>query len=374
MLRMYIFSEVINSFIRRAQEILAEEKNKLDDKEQELIGKAGYYEHINIVVFDEKGILGRFVPFGRKDKPTICVAKRLMYEAKQRVLREVIQHELAHYIDWKQNNKSKQWAGGHTPQFKKICAKYGFISDEAKINVPKRNNELEGDLRSEELISKIKKLLTLGSSHNEYEAELAKANQLLLKHNLNFVSNKDHEEVYTSKVLSVGLKNSKYRSIVEILQKFNVYPVWCTKPGGRRHTVEVSGSRASVEIAEYVAKFLDAEFERLWKATRKEKCLYGLVAKNNFFRGLSDGFLSKIEDATEEVYKEQPESCTALAKIEGDLEVRAKMAYNGLRTARGLNGGCFDSGAYGSGYEVGKRLSIHKVVKSTNTKTFKIGR
>ena len=66
--------------------------------------------------------------------------------------------------------------------------------------------------------------------------------------------------------------------------------------------IEVTGSRTNVELADYVANFLDQELERLFSVYQKEHSdLKGQRAKNSFFKGMAEGYVEKIKKTQKEV-------------------------------------------------------------------------
>jgi len=143
--------------------------------------------------------------------------------------------------------------------------------------------------------------LALASSDNAHESEMAtlKANELLLEHNLELTkahdqSQTEQELVCVARVLEAARKNAKHVTIYEILKTFYVSPVF--NHGRGVFYLEVVGDRTSVELADYVAHFLDHELEILWMQTQKENPkLKGKSAKNSFLRGVAKGYIEKIE-------------------------------------------------------------------------------
>jgi hypothetical protein len=233
------------------------------------------------------------------------------------------------------------------------------------MDLSSENDAFEGDLASEKIISKIKKLINLSSSGNEHEARLAtiKANQLLLKHNLESLPDSENEEeVCVLRVLEDKRNSAKYHAIYEILQTFFVQPVF--NYGKEKFYLEVIGPRINVELAAYVANFLDNELEILWKKVKDENLLKGKSAKNSFMKGLAEGYVAKIKDAQNEFTTKN-----SLVKLNANLKKYIALTYGRLAkgsTSKGKN--CATS--RGHGREVGKNLSIRPGVTSSTLKKY----
>lgn len=280
---------------------------------------------LNLVVFEDNSRLGYF-DYRHFE---IGISKKLMYLTFDHVLKNVIRHELLHYIAYLLHGPDL----GHGEEFKNLARKLNWNEEvfSAYSNLENENSKLivseKVNEKQKELFNKIKKLLALASSENVHESELAtmKANQLLLEYNLSKVNleSEDEKEIYVKRVLESSKKNAKHLAIYEILKTFYVSPVF--NHGRGIFYLEVVGSHENVEMAEYVAQFLDHELERLWNAVKKENPnLKGIVAKNSFMRGLAQGFVSKIKNSQKTVHS------NALLKLNQDLSQNLNFVYQRL--------------------------------------------
>lgn len=253
---------------------------------------------IEVVVFDRRQQLGFFDPqFCR-----IGLHQSLMISAKEEVLKNVIRHELAHYLEY------LQWGGadvlnlGHQKSYRDLCLSFGWGKEvySAQMNIESENQQIVEDSKAEELVLRVKKLLALAESSNSHEAELAtrKANQLITKYNLSFLSDAEIRNANRSPfgvlicmpVLHFQRYSQKYAAILQILNTFGVYAIRSSRQ------IEVTGPEASVEVAEYVANFLDRKLEELYNLTRKANPkMKGRSSKDSFFRGVQEGYLEKIK-------------------------------------------------------------------------------
>ena len=350
---MIIYDKTTLAFIAKAENMLKEILTECGfEVRKTRFLRDGILFPIHIVVFEGK-LLGYYDPHYYQ----IGLNKKLIYLAKDSVLRDVLRHELAHYlttIDFGTNI----WP--HGPEFKTTCESYGFPEEVsfATMNLEESNLSKEGDLESERIIEKVKKLLKLAESSNAHEAELAtlKANELLLRHNLQHVKS-DDEPLYVERVLIQKRQDSKMSAISSILKHFVVRPV--ISIGKDRCCLEVTGTLTNVKLAIYIAEFLDRELDRLWNQTKDEHQLRGLRAKNSFFRGVAKGFDEKMK-ASKENFTLQDQR--ALVVVERKLDQDIKLIYKRLRS--NVSHSTTDKEAGLLGMAKGRSLTIHKGVES----------
>jgi hypothetical protein len=257
---------------------------------------------------------------------TIGINKMVMYAAKTIHIKNILRHELAHYLNYLETRDFKE---PHGFQFKTICQRFGWDEEISKATFNIINEKIEGDLPSEKLIGKVKKLINLAQSSNPHEAELAtiKANNLILAHNLERLEEASDEFTYHQKVLSGKKVTGKVRAIYEILKEFYVYPVFSYGKFG--FYLEIIGSRENVEVAEYIAQYLNNELENIWE---KQK-LSGSSQKNSFMDGLCEEFIAKLK-REKEIYC----SGSQLIKINEELNQMVNMVYPRLTTKKFFKG------------------------------------
>ncbi len=120
-----VFSASIESFLERLA-VLA--KRILRDDFGVSVGRSrfrtddGWSWPILLVAIDDAERLGTFDP----SDYTIGIHKRLMYTAKDRVLENLLRHELAHYFTYIEHHDSGLDERPHGPQFQRICERYGL--------------------------------------------------------------------------------------------------------------------------------------------------------------------------------------------------------------------------------------------------------
>lgn len=351
---MIIYDQTSIAFMRRSEELMKQILSDLDIS----VGTSrflfnNHFYPINIVVFEGTNDLGHF----NANYYQIALNRKLIYTAKDSVLRDILKHELAHYLTFLEYGQVQ----AHGPEFRATCARYNFPDEiaHATINLERANEEKVGDIDSERVLEKVKKLLQLAQSSNAHEAELAtlKANALLLRHNLDHLKLDNQDEpLYMDRVLVQKRKDAKTTAIYDMLRHFIVKTV--ISYGKHSCCLEVSGSLTNVKLAVYIANFLDKEFDHLWERAKKEHSLQGLRAKNSFFLGIAKGFEFKMKESKAQFSTHEQK---ALMVVEQDLNEKAKVIYRRLGFTR--TGNNIDAHAGSIGVQSGKNLSIRQGVE-----------
>lgn len=313
------------------------------DRQQE------YSYPINVVVFNDRSMLGYFDPFFYE----LGFHESLMYSS-QGQLQDIIRHELAHYMTFiEYGNLVKP----HGIEFRSFCQRFGWGEEVQKAT--SCIDDGVSSLKAEEnsVLRKVQKLMALASSSNKNEAEQAmiKSQQLLLKHNIeirNLVDDQD-EKVFLKRIMKQKKKNAKMRAIANILETFFVSSVYNRQ---QEFTyLEIVGSAVNIEIAEYVASILEDKLEILWNQARKLQLgLKGTIAKNSFILGVAQGYCDKIQFLKR---KSDSHTSSALMIIEKKLEDAKAMVYPSLRKSYSQARHCSQSSRLGE--QAGKELNIN---------------
>src|SRR5262249_20613333 len=150
-------------------------------------------------------------------------------------------------------------------------------------------------------LRRIAKLLALGASDNQHEAEVAmrEAQRLMLKHNL-AGAGEARRRGYAFRHLGepTGRLQAHQRVLGAILGRhFFVEPIWVSvhRPlvGSAGTVLEVCGTEANLEMASYVHDFLLRTAEHLWVEHRRAKGLRGDAQRRSFLVGVMRGFSDK---------------------------------------------------------------------------------
>ncbi|MBL7664453.1 MAG: DUF2786 domain-containing protein [Bacteriovoracaceae bacterium] len=360
---MLLYSSTIQAFLTRAQgwmEDILEREMGVPFKRSRFLYRQYYYP-VHLVVFERPGELGYF----NHHHFQIGLHRQLMYSAKEVVIKNILRHELAHLFCFIEYGATVPM---HGMEFRAMCARFGWDESvwAAKAEVSHENEKFEGDLASEKVISKIQKLLSLASSSNQHEAELAtlKANQLLLKHHLEEAVIADEEIYYVRKIYEQTRACGKMKCLSEILTHFYLHPV--LNYGKGSVFLEITGKKVQVELGQYVCDFLNHELDFMWEEAKKNNPeLRGASARNSFFRGVARGYKLKASQVVQQF--SDPEQ-KQLMVIENELKKQVQMIYHSLSSSR--SSGKFNASAHNTGEKMGRNLNIRKGVGSSSSLFF----
>ena len=286
---------------------------------------------------------------------------------------DVMRHELAHYALNEQKKLQAQWAnphsdyiptGEHDAEFRSYCHQFwpqkniGAASIDLMANAAGAVTQHQ---QEQKILEKIKKLWALTSSANIHEAALAaaKANELLLRHHLHQQMNHDlpeEELTYQHPIFSSSQSriNAKLKAIYFIVRLFYVAPIFLRSSRGV--ILSAVGSYQNLQVAEYVAHFLNDELDRLWALSPHR----GITARNSFYAGVADGFESKIKAVQQSVA-----STRELVKLEGDLQKKFKQVFPHSRQQG--SSGHVDRAAKAAGQQAGQRLTINPALRNRSS-------
>lgn len=358
---MRVFSASIETFLHR---VIVYTKHILSREFGVRVGRTrfhtadGWYWPIMIVAIDDEQRLGYF----DAESCTIGINKCLMYTAKERVIKDLLRHELAHYFTFIAYRDSNEAYTSHGPAFQSICDTYGIAAHvrRATMDVRAENDAIEGDLGSEEVIAKVRKLMSLAASDNENEAALAtlRANELIMKHNLDAIAaagGSERELEYCVRlVIPYKRSNPRIGAIQDILSEFLVYPIR-TKAG-----LEVTGTRENVENAEYIATYLNRELASIWKRARAEN---RHLKQKSFMIALASSYRHKLRASRQQLSTVDQR---ALVVMNRELEWAVDGVYGGsLVTSTSRYRSCQESASHGA--RAGADLSIRRGMNSRDT-------
>ena len=152
---------------------------------------------------------------------TLSLSRPWILEAHWGQVVEVLKHEMAHqYVSevLKEHNETP-----HGPAFREVCRR--FHIDHRAVGIPNRASESEP-----KAVSRIRKLLALSQSPNEFEAQtaLAKARRLMTEHEIDW-SNRTEEKTFDFRHLgpAKGRFDPWEKCLAGLLGKhFFVHPIW----------------------------------------------------------------------------------------------------------------------------------------------------
>jgi hypothetical protein len=365
MLAMETKNTITDLEIKWAARLLTEHKNicyehKIYDLATPLINISG-----------SKNIQGSWDP----ESGTISISRRLIQTQPWHIVVEIFKHEIAHqYVSIKYND-----ADIHGGCFKKACEKLGVhpVFQKSSGDLHKDLQSFKGELpkAAQKMLNKVEKLMALGQSSNEKEAQAAsrKANFLLNKYNLEQINTQNSSDIKYSVICHKKKRiESIQRAILAVLRNY-YYMDSVTSYAYDQHdntgyrSLVLIGNRETLKVAEYVYYFLFDTAQRLWQEYRKKK-----KAKRGDKVAFDMGFIKGIRNNHEAVFKKTElkinETSTSLpVRTLKDLMVQAQKE-NKKETSRLFPkltnvryGRCVvSSSAYKEGFKNGKNTVINK--------------
>lgn len=239
------------------------------------------------------------------------------------------------------------------------------------------------------LLKKIQKLLALATSSNENESSVAaqKAQELIVKYNIDMQQVQDQAFEYQWHVLAdEPYLRMHQKFILPILKDFFfvktlLSPKWTgkyTKVGARifKTELQILGTPTNVIIADYIFQYLSETYQRLWLDYKRENGL-DEKARQAYYYGLTQGLRGKLElvrkqsetaKAEEMIRRSNEEGkpltiadATALTVIKKDLALEDE--FKKLKTTTHKTSGWNNHGeAESAGREHGKNINISRPV------------
>ena len=308
---------------------------------------------------------------------TIKLSLNLIKEHPWNIVINVLKHEMAHQIV----TELFKSPGGHGVIFKKACLMIGLCDEftGSQGDLPEILDAARKDLldpKIEKILEKVRKLLSLASSKNEYESTLAmqKANEFIKKYNLERVNVNKHSK-YVYKIINHRKKRIEnyQRAICSILQDYFfvriVYSYLYDQSKQVTHrTIEILGSGENVVIAEYVYYFLLNQLDYLWKAHRAGTKVPG-KEKRSYWLGVLAGFHEKLGliDKKQHFGPGGNFETTSALICTGDkmLSDYVKVRFPRLRRSASSGFRLYE-GTYNAGVSDGGKLNLHKGISETD--------
>jgi hypothetical protein len=290
----------------------------------------------------------------------IELTRSLLLEHGWGALVEVLKHEMAHqYVDEVLGQPDDAM---HGAVFRRVCEERGI--DASAAGVPSAG---EANAVDQHLLERIAKLLALAQSSNEHEAQAAMsaAQRLMLKYNIDLaVSGRQPAHRFRHLGTPSGRVNEAQRILAGILgDHFFVQtiwvPVWQPLQGKRGSVLEICGSQANLELADYVHAFLNVTAERLFKEFRKSPA--GRQAKRlTYIAGVMAGFRDRLD-------RERKKSKAEGLVWVGDpaLDGFFRRRHPRIRWTHHAVG--HGSEAYARGREAGAKIVLHRGISSNSS-------
>jgi hypothetical protein len=213
-------------------------------------------------------------------------------------------------------------------------------------------------------VRRVRKLMALAESPNRHEAEvsMAKARELIEKHNLRLLEQDEDRDFASVFVGRPALRHPREDyALANLLQEFYFVqgiwvPAYVLEKGKMGRVLEISGTEQNIRLASYVYDFVCGFIEARWQAYNERKGL-GRRRKTDYAGGIIEGFRSKLvsQDGSR-----KPEGKKGLIKLRDPL-LDKYVAYRYPRTVNEKRAvSARDEGVVSDGKAAGKKLVIHK--------------
>jgi hypothetical protein len=290
------------------------------------------------------------------DPPTITLSRKLVVGHGWPTLVEVLKHEMAHQFVEQVLGVTEPSA--HGPLFRRVCRDRGI--DPAATGLRKAESAADPSV-----FGKVRRLLSLAQSGQRHEAEAAAAaaQRLMLKYNVELSQALDARD-YCSAHLGKpsGRVQEAQRSLARVLREFFfVETLWVSayRPleGKRGSVLEVCGTRANVEMAQYVHDFLQRSAENLWLQHKRDNAIRANKDRRYFIAGVIAGFYAKLK-------AERARAAEEGLVWMGDPQLSQYFRRRFPKVTTVRYGTSSGMSAHSAGRQAGQRLVLHRGIGS----------
>ncbi len=303
----------------------------------------------NVAISDK---LTRTLGLWDATRRTITLSADLLTGVRWHLLVQVLRHEMAHQIVSELFGEPDDRA--HGPAFSRAC-RLLKINDNACIDP----SSLCSEAPESRIHQTIRKLLALGQSANQFEAEsaLRKAQYLALKHNISLLD-APPDDGYQFRLVGTPRKRvPSYTWLVTQICCDHYFVLYICRPCQGYQVIEFYGTRDNLDLAEYVFDYLMHQGELEWAAYKRNEGLRNNRQKLSFLIGLYSGFLEKLACQKKELADQK-----ALIWL-GDPKLATFYRSRNPRVASTTSRSAHHPDAHTAGEDRGAQLSIQPGLK-----------
>ncbi len=280
---------------------------------------------------------------------------------------ETLRHEMAHqYVSEVLREDGER---PHGEAFRQACHKLRCSPRASAVGAADPHNAAAGadDGTDPRILRLIKKTLSLATSPNEHEAQVAvdKARDLLLRYNVDLVELDRARRFGVRRLGPVKGRRASYELWLALLLQdfFFVEVLWVFDYDAARDksgtVLQVHGTATNLEMAEYTYTYLVELLERLWRQYRRARALESNRERQRYYAGVLEGFHRKLQQQERAAVRTAGPATAALV-WRGDSRLREYFSYLNprVRTRRGR--GVTASEAHGHGLAAGQQVNVHR--------------
>lgn len=275
-------------------------------------------------------------------------------------VQETLRHEMAHQYAFEVYRATDE--PPHGPAFRRAC-RVLRVSDRAAASCDERRaDDARGDAT---LLARVSKLLALGQSTNENEAEAAmrKARELLAQHDIDPERSATPEPFQMRQLGPLKQRHQAFEHrLAGILTRFfHVEAIWVGGYDAARDRagsiLEVHGTPTHLQLAEYVHAYLWHLLPDLWDRYKRARGLRGDADRRSYYAGVLQGFQRRLEDQERRAPQAQ---AIVLTRRNPRLDSWFRHIHPRIRQVGG--GRTRWSEAYGHGVEEGRSISLRQPI------------
>ncbi|MEE2659279.1 MAG: DUF2786 domain-containing protein [Candidatus Latescibacterota bacterium] len=324
-----------------------------------------------IELFDGEHRLGEWDPNYRR----IRISRNHIRNESWVLVLDTLRHEIAHQFVWEILD-----AGTEDPHGCAFAEASGRLRCSPYARVPIRET-WSGDGITEaphavqcpadtRVLRIVKKLLSLAASSNENEAHaaVAKAQRLMLQHNIDLVE-LDRERYFVRRCLGEvkGRHPAWELWLAMVLNEFFFVEVlWARSYDARSDrqgtVLEVYGTVTNLEMAEYVHSYLCELLPRLWRDYRKRQGVTDNHERMRFFAGVLQGFHEKLESQRRALASQGGTGDERSLVWKGDARLGEFYRYYNPRIQTRISGGVASTEVFEHGLSEGRQVNIRQPV------------
>ena len=295
---------------------------------------------------------------------TIEISRTLILDTEWGAVVEVLKHEMAHqYVHEKLNIHDET---AHGTAFRDVCKSLAI--DASASGLPGENGRTVADSDAR-ILRQVAKLLALGGSSNQHEAEsaMSEAQRLMLKHNLE-AAPATPASGYEFRHLgrpTGRISESHYRLSSILSEHFFVEAIWAwvwqplEGKGGR--VLEICGTKTNLAMACYVYDFLVQTSERLWREHKRSQNVRSNRDRRSYLAGVMTGFRDKLE--RERVRQSEQ----GLIWI-GDSNLRRYFRKRNPNTTSARAASSAHNEAHAHGRQAGRNIVLHRPLENCSAR------
>ena len=316
---------------------------------------------------DMNARVGSWCPVKRE----IMLSRHLTRHHSWDAVKEVLLHEIAHqFTDEVLHGTSEK---PHGPNFRRACHLLRANPKASGYYVPLDVMlDQNKDFQEEGPVARIRKLLALGHSSNLHEAEaaIAKAHQLMERHQFSHIQDRPQKDFVSAFLGKPRLRHRREEyCLANLLQDFYFIqgiwiPAYVIEKGKMGRVLEVSGTKQNVQMSRYVYDFITRYVKNQWAVYNQDKKLVH-HRKTDFAIGILEGFRTTIESKKKNGGKNKEEK--ALMQVQ-DALLTEYVSYRYPQTVsfkKNTSQHCAQ--VYSDGVACGKQLHIAKGIDHKDT-------